>query len=89
VKQQTKADQKFLQEFEDNFSTLREANGAGDLVLMACRSRRKPDQRVPVICAVNAVDGRYEFVPLARMFLDDPNQEIVVPKEEDQERASA
>ena len=54
-----------------NFATLRHACKANALVLM--RAVRRDDQKpVALVCAVNRVDGQYEFAPLAIMIEGDP-----------------
>jgi hypothetical protein len=60
-----------------NFETLRRAVKNGDAALMDCRLR-ETGESVAVICAVNS-GGDYEFIPLARLFDDDPYQLLDPP----------
>ena len=64
---------------ERNFDTLLRAADESNLALMECTDTvtGKP---VVVICAVNRVGGGYQFVPLARMFDDNPYNEVLPPR---------
>jgi hypothetical protein len=53
-----------------NFDTLQRAGRADDLALMECR-RLTTGEEIPVVCAVQQVDGdETEFLPLAEMIAD-------------------
>ena len=61
-----------------NFETLERAFKHGDVALMECTDAvtGKP---VIAICAVNTVNGEYEFSPLAKMFDGNPYEELNPP----------
>ncbi len=61
-----------------NFETLKKAFKNDDVILMECTDAvtGKP---VIAICAVNTVNGEYEFSPLAKMFDGNPYEELNPP----------
>ena len=61
-----------------NFETLQRAIRKGDACLSECRDQRT-GAYVAVICALNRPKGDYELVPLARMFTDNPYEEVAPP----------
>lgn len=67
----------------ENFKVMMAAAKNGDLALMECTDKAtgKP---VIAICAVNHVDGTFEFVPIARMFDGNPYDEMEPPSLEDE-----
>lgn len=64
--------------YRANFETLERAFKHGDVALMECTDAMtgKP---VIAICAVNTVNGEYEFSPLAKMFDGNPYEELNPP----------
>ncbi len=64
--------------YRANFETLERAFKHGDVALMECTDAvtGKP---VIAICAVNTVNGEYEFSPLAKMFDGNPYEELNPP----------
>jgi hypothetical protein len=68
------------QAHRDNFETMRKACFNGDLSLMECEdSNGNP---VFVICMNNRYEnGDVEFVPVAKMFDNDPYEEVFPPME--------
>jgi|SRR6185436_3179841 len=69
-----------------NFDTLIKAARNGDLALVECFDKRlgKP---VAVVCAVSLVkegdiEGKYEFLPFATMFDDNPYDILLPPNPE-------
>lgn len=64
--------------YRANFETLERAFKHGDVALMECTDAvtGKP---VIAICAVNTVNGEYEFSPLAKMFDWNPYEELNPP----------
>lgn len=64
-----------------NFETLKRAILQGDACILECRDK-KTGEDVPVICAVQySGDDRepYEFVPLAKLFNENPYEEMEPP----------
>lgn len=61
-----------------NFRTMLRAAGDRNLALMEC-TLRGTDEPVAVICAVNHRDGQFEFVPLARLFNENPYEALMPP----------
>lgn len=66
------------QGYKDNFATLRRASMYEDLALMEC-TRVSDNSPVVVVCAVNLVEGEYEFVPLAEMCSGNPYETYLPP----------
>lgn len=64
-----------------NFKTLQSACKAGRLAVLDCQDA-KTGKSVPVIVALNAHGKEYEFVPLARMFVGNPYEELKPPNPE-------
>ena len=64
--------------YKTNFATLKRAFAHGDVALMECTDTAtgKP---VITICAVNTINGEYEFTPLAKMFDGNPYEELSPP----------
>lgn len=64
--------------YRANFETLERAFKHGDVALMECTDAvtGKP---VIAICAVNTINGEYEFSPLAKMFDGNPYEELNPP----------
>jgi Family of unknown function (DUF6117) len=66
---------------KENLETIIAAAQAGHLALMECKDKATGDL-VTVLCAVN-FDGReYEMVPLAKLFADNPYNELNPPTAE-------
>jgi hypothetical protein len=65
--------------YQTNFDTISKAAKSGRLALMECvdAATGKP---VITVCAVNRVEGEFEFVPLAKMFDGNPYEELVPPQ---------
>jgi hypothetical protein len=61
-----------------NFKTLQTASKAGRLALLDWQDA-KTGEAVPVIVALNADGREYEFVPLAKMFVGNPYEELKPP----------
>lgn len=61
-----------------NYETLLSAAKSGRLLLMECTDAATGEPR-DVICAVNAIGGEYEMVPLAVMVWGDPYEMYVPP----------
>jgi hypothetical protein len=64
-----------------NFKTLQKACKAGRLAVLDCQDAKTGDS-VPVIVALNGDGQEYEFVPLARMFVGNPYDELKPPNPE-------
>jgi hypothetical protein len=64
--------------YRANFETLKKAFKNKAVALMECTDAvtGKP---VIAICAVNTVNGEYEFSPLAKMFDGNPYEELNPP----------
>ena len=60
-----------------DLETLIQAAKDDNLCLLECTN--KEGNQVVVVCAVNFVDGEYEFVPLAKMFDGNPYEELQPP----------
>jgi hypothetical protein len=61
-----------------NFRTMLRAAGDRNLALVECTLERR-GETVAVICAVNHRDGEFEFVPLARLFNENPYEALMPP----------
>lgn len=61
-----------------NFETLERATKNGDIALMECTDK-KTGSSVNVICAVYQNEGEYVFVPLAKLFNNNPYDELNPP----------
>lgn len=61
-----------------NFRTLLRAAGDRNVALVECTLERT-GETVAVICAVNHRDGEFEFVPLARLFNENPYEALMPP----------
>jgi len=64
-----------------NFNTLLKACEAGRLALLDCQDART-GEHVPVIVAINGEGEEYAFVPLAKMFVGNPYEEVKPPNPE-------
>lgn len=63
-----------------NFDTIKRAFADGNALLLACTDV-ETGETVPVICAVQMSDERtIEMVPLARLFIGNPYDEVKPPK---------
>ena len=62
-----------------NFRTLQDACRAGRLALLDCQDP-KTGESIPVIVAVNFDGKEYTFVPLAKMFMGNPYDELNPPR---------
>ena len=65
--------------YKENFQTLNRAFEAGHVCLMECTDK-VTQNTVMVICAMQMVDGEYEFVPFAKMFDGNPYDELDPPQ---------
>ena len=63
---------------KNNFKTLQEAFGNGDVALMECTDRES-GEAVSVICAVHREEGEFVLTPLAKMFNGNPYAELLPP----------
>jgi hypothetical protein len=61
-----------------NFNTLQNACKAGRLAVLDCQDA-KTGESVPVIVAINLDGQEYAFVPLAKMFVGNPYDELNPP----------
>lgn len=61
-----------------NFETLKEAFKNEDVILMECTDA-ETGKPVITVCAVDVVNGEYEFSPLAKMFDGNPFEELLPP----------
>ena len=61
-----------------NFETMLEAARQGDLALLECIDSNSGEVR-NVICAVNRSGETFELVPLAKLFVGDPYEEVMPP----------
>jgi len=61
-----------------NFRTLQSACKAGRLAVLDCQDA-KTGESIPVIVALNGDGQDCEFVPLARMFVGNPYEELKPP----------
>lgn len=69
--------------YKTNYETLIRAIGNGDTVLIECTDK-KTGQPVVVLCAIDTEDnGDVSFVPLAKMFNDNPYEEVDLPDVDD------
>lgn len=61
-----------------NFETLKRAFKNGDVALRECTDTLtgKP---IVVICAINVVKAEYEYIPAAKMFDNNPFEELTLP----------
>jgi hypothetical protein len=64
-----------------NFRTLQNACEAGRLALLDCQDART-GEHVPVVVAINSDGEDYAFVPLAKMFVGNPYDELNPPNAE-------
>jgi hypothetical protein len=64
--------------YKANFETLQRASDVGDLALMECTDKAT-GLPVAVVCAVNRVNGEFEFAPLAKLFDGNPYDELLPP----------
>lgn len=63
-----------------NFETLRNAFQQGDVALLECQLVATGEPTA-VICAVNReADQSFSFVPIARLFADDPYSLLIPPE---------
>ena len=61
-----------------NFETLKKAFKNKAVALMECTDA-ETGKPVITVCAVNIVNGEYEFIPLAKMFDGNPFEELLPP----------
>jgi len=61
-----------------NFETLRKAFKNKAVILMECTDV-ETGKPVITVCAVDVVNGEYEFSPLAKMFDGNPYEELNPP----------
>lgn len=61
-----------------NFRTMLRAAADRNLALVECTLERT-GETVAVICAVNHREGQFEFVPLARLFNENPYEALMPP----------
>jgi hypothetical protein len=67
---------------KQNFDTLQQAFGQGDVALMQCQLASTGEE-VAVICAANRLpDGGVEFAPFAMLFNGNPYELLNPPKSE-------
>lgn len=69
-----------VQEHKKNFETLRTAFKNNDVCLMDC-IEKSTGEHVAVICAMNFIDAKYEIVPMAKFFNDNPYELLLSPME--------
>jgi Family of unknown function (DUF6117) len=64
--------------YKANFETIKRAAGNNDLALMECTDKTtgKP---IMVVCAVSTSNGEYVMSPLAKLFDDNPYEELIPP----------
>lgn len=67
--------------YKANFETLRLAFKNGDTALVDCTDAVTGKQ-VVAVCAVLLEDGRYTFIPLAKLFDGNPYEELVPPPQD-------
>jgi hypothetical protein len=67
---------------QNNFTTLKDAFSRDDVALLECKDA-KTGEYVPVICAVHMEGEEYIFTPFAKMFVNDPYEELKPPMEND------
>ena len=75
------------QPYRDNFNALLQAFSDGAACLLECHERAT-GRPVYVICAVNLRGQNYELVPFARLFDDNPYEQLTPPTEPADERRS-
>ena len=61
-----------------NFETLKKAFKNKAVALMECTDA-ETGKPVIAVCAINTVNGEYEFIPLANMFDGNPYEELNPP----------
>jgi hypothetical protein len=64
-----------------NFNTLQKVCKTGQMAVLDCQDARTGES-VPVIVANNRDGEEYAFVPLARMFVGNPYEELKPPNSE-------
>jgi hypothetical protein len=62
-----------------NFETILNAAKNGDLALLECADASSGEKR-SVVCAVNRDGKDFVFVPLAKLFIGDPYDELSPPE---------
>ena len=67
-----------LQGYKTNFETLVRAVKADHVCILECQDKAT-GKDVVTLCAVQVVDGMYEFVPLAKLFNGNPYEELNPP----------
>lgn len=65
-------------------ATINRASGNSNLVVLECTDK-KNGERAPVLCAVQFDGKMYEFVPLARLFTGNPDDEVLPPNPDEPE----
>lgn len=72
-----------LREFDkNNYQTILHAAENGCLALVSCEEKGT-GKMVPTLCAVNFDGKNYEFVPLARLFDENPYELLNPPAVDD------
>ena len=72
------ADMKLTKGEQKNLETIIQAAKDGNLALASCEDA-KTGKKVAVVCAVNWVNGEFEFVPMARLFDGNPYDQLKPP----------
>ena len=62
-----------------NFDTILNAAKNGDLALLECADAASGEKR-SVVCAVNRDGTDFVFVPLAKLFIGNPYDELTPPE---------
>lgn len=62
-----------------NFETMLEAAKNGDLALLECADAASGEKR-SVVCAINRDSKDFVFVPLAKLFIGNPYDELTPPE---------
>jgi hypothetical protein len=62
-----------------NFETILNAAKNGDLALLECADASSGEKR-SVVCAVNRDGKDFVFVPLAKLFIGNPYDELTPPE---------
>ena len=63
----------------NNFETLKRAFQAGDVALMECQCAATGDPAYVICMANREEDGSVDFVPVAKMFDENPYDEWIPP----------
>ena len=65
------------------FEMLKVAFSRGDVCILQCMDKETGED-VTVICAVNSDGQEYDLVPLAKLFSDNPYDELIPPREDEE-----